>query len=370
MSLISVGSRSRAAVFAIAMALQTQDDGLTMTVQGRAVHLREAGTDGPVVVLESGLGDGLQVWQKVQREVAAFGQTIAYDRAGLGSSAASSDPRTPVALAKELNTLLEALNARGPFVLVGHSTGGLYIRTYAALYPEKVGALVLVDATPEQMGVEFSQRYPDQWALELRELDNAYDASANAVHAEWLAIRTLLQDGVLPLADKIPDVPTISLCARQPSTESSWITTTPDGLALMQELKEAFPSKQSDAQIIPVMGVGHYIQLERPEVVVASIREACRAVQSAERLRTWNGVGFQEYTPAESPDQSQNEEQRAEAEREPDGDRNDVLEDCTSVQVGRRRLDGAGFQSSVSGGQNRSASGTYNWAAGSLSESN
>ncbi|MDQ3827610.1 MAG: alpha/beta hydrolase, partial [Actinomycetota bacterium] len=90
-------------------------------------------------------------WANVQRVVAKTTRVCAYDRAGMGWSEPGPEPRDAKQISSELHTLLKGAGTVGPYVLVGHSTGGLYARMYAALYPEEVAGMVLVDSShPEQ----------------------------------------------------------------------------------------------------------------------------------------------------------------------------------------------------------------------------
>jgi pimeloyl-ACP methyl ester carboxylesterase len=107
------------------------------------------GQGSPTVVLDSGLGVPAVGWTPVQTEVAKFTRVCSYDRAGYGWSGASSLPRTSAEIVKELHALLEAANEKGPYILVGHSFGGYNVRVYNGQYPSDVAGMVLVDASHE-----------------------------------------------------------------------------------------------------------------------------------------------------------------------------------------------------------------------------
>jgi len=109
------------------------------------LHLRELGAGTPVVILESGIAATSISWALVQSRVAEFARVASYDRAGLGWSAPCVAPRTLQHMLSELNTLLAAAQLPPPYVLVGHSFGGLLIRAYAHLHPAEVVGLVFVD---------------------------------------------------------------------------------------------------------------------------------------------------------------------------------------------------------------------------------
>jgi len=106
------------------------------------------GDGSPTVVLESGLGESSFYWARVSAAVATTTKVCVYDRAGRGWSEAASAPQDGQALASDLHTLLSASGNPGPYVLVGHSSGGVYVRIFAVKYPDEVAGMVLLDAQP------------------------------------------------------------------------------------------------------------------------------------------------------------------------------------------------------------------------------
>ena len=120
--------------------------GQLVDVGGYRLHINCTGTGSPTVVVESGWGDMSAIWGWVQPEVAKTTRICTYDRAGMGWSEASPEPRVAREYAKELHTLLANANETGPYVLVGHSMGGFTVLVYAHDYPADVLGLVLVDS--------------------------------------------------------------------------------------------------------------------------------------------------------------------------------------------------------------------------------
>lgn len=111
------------------------------------------GSGGPILVLESGLGDALGVWNAFIKEVNGVTKTFAYNRAGYGKSTSTQKERDGFAIVEELDSLLCALGFEPPYVLVGHSLGGAFMEIFAQKHPEKVRGLVLIDP----MGIEMDE---------------------------------------------------------------------------------------------------------------------------------------------------------------------------------------------------------------------
>src|SRR5215210_7470543 len=128
--------------------------GEMVDVGGYSLHINCVGQGSPTVVLDAGLGDFSAQWVWVQREVSGTTRVCAYDRAGMGWSEMGPEPRDAKQITSELHTLLKGAGIEGPYVLVGHSFGGMYMQTYAARYPEEVAGVALVDSStdPDQFG--------------------------------------------------------------------------------------------------------------------------------------------------------------------------------------------------------------------------
>jgi pimeloyl-ACP methyl ester carboxylesterase len=126
--------------------------GQLVDVGGHSLHINCIGAGNPTVILEAANFGMSAHWVRVQRQVAQTTRLCAYDRAGLGwSSQRGPEPRDARQISRELHTSLKGADIEGPYVLVGHSYGGLYVRMYADRYPEEVAGVVLIDSThPEQ----------------------------------------------------------------------------------------------------------------------------------------------------------------------------------------------------------------------------
>jgi pimeloyl-ACP methyl ester carboxylesterase len=124
--------------------------GRLVDIGGFRLHLHCSGSGSPAVVMDAALGGSSISWSLIQPDIASVTRACSYDRAGFGWSDAGPLPRTAGRLADELHVVLERADVPPPFVLVGHSFGGLVMRIFAARYRDEVAGLVLVDpAHPE-----------------------------------------------------------------------------------------------------------------------------------------------------------------------------------------------------------------------------
>jgi pimeloyl-ACP methyl ester carboxylesterase len=108
---------------------------------------------GPTVILEAGMATFSSNYSWIQNELAATTRVVAYDRAGLGWSDPSAEPQDAQQSAQDLHAALQSAGIQPPYVVAGHSYGGLVVRAFTDLYPEEVAGMVLIDAS-----------HPDQWA--------------------------------------------------------------------------------------------------------------------------------------------------------------------------------------------------------------
>lgn len=113
------------------------------------LHIKTTGhkNNKPTVVIEGGSGTATEYYHWLSEGLKDSLRVIRYDRAGIGYSESSNTPRDPITIAKELHLLLEKVNESPPYIMVGHSLGGSYIRKFTELYPNEVNAMVLLDAT-------------------------------------------------------------------------------------------------------------------------------------------------------------------------------------------------------------------------------
>lgn len=144
---VSIGGGA-ATILSAVRPSDTLETGRMIDIGGRQLYIECHGTGGPAVVLQAGMGGSAADWSRVAPTAAASTTVCAYDRAGHGRSDTAADPQDGSAIAADLHVLLERAGVPGPYVLVGHSSGGPYMRVFAASYPDEVAGMVLLDAQP------------------------------------------------------------------------------------------------------------------------------------------------------------------------------------------------------------------------------
>lgn len=144
---VVAGSSVLNAIAYQATALRHPPPGAFYTVNGARMHLNCTGAGSPTIVLDAGFGNNAMTWETVQPELSKTTRVCSYDRAGSGWSEPQPGPRDAHAIAAQLHGLLGAAKIDGPIVLMGHSIAGLYVRAYAAQYPENVAGIVFVDGS-------------------------------------------------------------------------------------------------------------------------------------------------------------------------------------------------------------------------------
>jgi len=116
---------------------------------GVKLHIHKQGQGGPTILFEGGSGGGSNYWEPIAKQLSSEATVITYDRAGYNWSDRHVSKRTGENIVKELHTALEHAEIEGPFILVGHSLGGMYGRLYAQEYKDDVAGLILLDARSE-----------------------------------------------------------------------------------------------------------------------------------------------------------------------------------------------------------------------------
>jgi pimeloyl-ACP methyl ester carboxylesterase len=216
------------------------------------------------VVFENGLDGKFNWWKKVIPEISKDASTFAYNRPGYGSSDLVSTPRDGLHIVEELRTLLKREGLEPPYVLVGHSFGGLLMQLFARKYPDEVSALVLVDSThPSQFKDKGST---ENWPAWLRLLFHLY-LSPTASQEMDLINTTGEQVLALPA---FSGKQVIVLSALQPMNEKGELAN--DANEKRKDIARLYPGSQQ-----VWVESGHGIPLEKPDAVIAAIRQVLPA---------------------------------------------------------------------------------------------
>jgi pimeloyl-ACP methyl ester carboxylesterase len=243
--------------------------GQLVDVGGYRLRVDCYGQGDVTVVLEAGLCQTRATWGRVVGDIASFARVCAYDRASLGESDYAPGPRTLRRVVEDLERVLVAKRAKAPYVLVGHSVGGLAVRLYAARHPERVRGLILVDASHEEQ----SARLADLMEPQDRTAFLGNQGGRNCENLDLLAAARELRE-----AGSLPAVPLIVLTPRPRWT----IAGCPDN-AVRAELQAKLARLSPRARHDIAERSGHFIQFDRPEVVTAAVREVVGAVAATNR---------------------------------------------------------------------------------------
>lgn len=243
---------------------------------GQTLRMLLAGSGDPTVVFEAGAGSSLETWTRVQPEVSKFAGTISYDRAGNGLSKRGATPRDGRRIATELHTALHNAHASPPYVLVGHSLGGPYIRVFAGMFPDEVAGMVLVDPTQEEL-IDWAKTHNPKPtdAHQFRPYDEVDCAPATFAQARENPVPT--------------NIPVILITGQGPRVTPGFLTKElreevekdqkifyPAKLKFHKEWVEKFPG----GQLIITDKSGHGIPFEEPILIVNAIHKVVDQARS------------------------------------------------------------------------------------------
>jgi pimeloyl-ACP methyl ester carboxylesterase len=314
--------------------------GKLIDIGGYRLHLNCTGKGEPTVVLISGSGDFSFDWGLIQPPVSAFTRVCSYDLAGFAWSDPGPVPRTMRQEAYELHTLLTTARIKGPYILVGHSLGGLIARVYEDAYPSEVAGMLLVDAThedttlflqgkpvrmrelarnvqvpsvqtmkssppepatreqidqfedqlksdgPPKIGANFAKLPPSSQAMRIWALSQPPRASrGEGFFAEELqAMYEARAKQTFPLGDR----PLIILLPKFEYGASPAGLSPEEWKRIVDEKRQQkldFVTLSRNSKVIVAEKSGHHIQLDEPQVVVNAVRAVTSAVKHKTRLQ-------------------------------------------------------------------------------------
>ena len=275
---------------------------------GRKMYLKCSGKGSPTVVLVGGLRASADDWDisdkskpTVFSEVGKFTRVCACDRPGtpVGEKPSRSDavpqPTTAKDAVADLHALLSAAREAGPYVLVGHSYGGLIVRLYASTYPKEVSGLVLVDALSD--GLQDAET-PQQWtiqrkliegdvhegvalypALERIDVDRSFNQIRAAPPLRSIPLVVLSADR--PWGPQVPPMIAAGKLSADTPPDFGYVTD-----AAQKKAHERLAKLVPNGKHITNTNSGHEIHKEQPQLVIDAIREVVEAVRSGRRQLT------------------------------------------------------------------------------------
>ena len=235
-------------------------------VGGHSLNLLVGGQGSPAVIFEGGFGAGIASWTTVQKDVATFAQTVSYDRAGLSQSEPGPKPRSAKQIATELKAALQKAGVKPPYVLVGHSFGGVYVRVFADMYPKDVLGMVLIDPSQEA--------FNDWTKTNLRDLRKEEEArlaqASEGVRGESESLETSYSQA--RAAKVSPGIKVTLISAMQDEgmpaeARKMWLQKHQEWIAGVPGGKHIIAEKSS-----------HFVQAQDPALVIDAIRQVVKKV--------------------------------------------------------------------------------------------
>lgn len=272
--------------------------GQLVDVNGHTMHIYCSGVDSPgnpVVILESGAGEYLYNFMGLQSKISRFARVCSYDRSGLGWSEAASSTHTAGQKADELDQLLQSAGVEGPYLLVGHSFGGLVARIYSVRHPQNIIGLVLVDSTNAEDFIAYSpllakilpvdvyaggflqtagflrlfQIEPDVLSESFIYLSPDLAPAARALALRARSLRTGAVE-IFFLSDSAREAITAGDLGKIPVI--AFITSAEEDGTFPENYEEHFRQLSTHSDVHRVDG-SHYVHMEHPELVIQAIRE-------------------------------------------------------------------------------------------------
>lgn len=296
-----------------------QPPGSLIDIGGRKLHLHCTGKGTPNVILEAGASAFAIDWALVQPEIARTNRVCSYDRAGSGWSDPAPGVRTPAAVVTDLHATLAATGLKPPYIMVGASMGGIYVRLYDLTYPGEVAGLVLVDpASEDRLFARFEGKGVTIASLTAEQLRSTippgpmtvprrspqtgtpFDLLPHNLYETRVVLETRLiasiprsisRDIVVASAEGERDTLAKLLALRtsqlHPLGDRPVVVLT-RGLDANQEVNDvhaALAHLSTNSRHTVVNGAGHEIHLFKPEIVIQAIRDVLISVATGNRLR-------------------------------------------------------------------------------------
>jgi pimeloyl-ACP methyl ester carboxylesterase len=235
-------------------------------IQDRRVSYASIGAGTPTLIFESGLGVSMSTWLPIFEPLGKITKVFAYDRPGYGKSNKQSIPETAGDIAEQLHENLVETGHAPPYLLVGHSAGGLYVNVFARTYPEEVAGVVLIDSTHPSQFEYFRDEQPLLYSMLI--------ASTSTSKVRYESTILMKVNDEFKELNSFPEIPLVVLTAEKSSMFE---------IAKMQQKWLEFQNdlgKMSSRSVqMVVQGSGHFIHQDKPEIVVDEIKKMIYAIR-------------------------------------------------------------------------------------------
>lgn len=284
-------------------------------VNGHGMHMVCMGNGSPAIVLDTGLGDDFTTWLKVQPALSKVTRVCSFDRSGFGASEMTPGPHDAATLSAQLHELLRQTGIEKPFVLMGHSISGLYLRSYATRYTGDLAALVFVDgATPLQddrvprslVAIQDQQRSEMPWQKLLMTIgwyrlhgdcdsvtpgfeaygaiiraNNCAPTQFDALEAELDAERNSGEETLH--AGPFPHLPVLILSRDPASLPSTWpVEVAKANAVVWNQMQEESKRLSPVSRRVIARGSDHYIHVDRPDLVIREVTQLVEGIRRSE----------------------------------------------------------------------------------------
>ncbi|WP_425415667.1 alpha/beta fold hydrolase [Paenibacillus oryzae] len=274
---------------------------------GYSLHMVKKGSGAPAIIFEAGSGETSLSWRDVPDQLAPYATVVTYDRAGYAWSEEADSDRTGANIVEELHTALKAEGIEGPYIMVGHSLGGMYARLFTETYRDEMAGLVLVDARPENderdtketLEAENFAGNPSSWEIKLFKRSGLLRLFQNVLLEGMVAkedrghfinviskpayfdakdnegrLSSLTEDAIR--GQNLGTLP-VRIIARGIAPDYASVGISEEGGRKIEEIwragQEAMLEISADSRLTIAEKSGHMVMKDQPELVVEAIQE-------------------------------------------------------------------------------------------------
>ncbi|XXM70803.1 alpha/beta fold hydrolase [Lysinibacillus sphaericus] len=213
-------------------------------------------TDNVTIVFESGYGWDLNNWNSIRRDVSKFANVFVYDRDGIGKSEKSNKPKHSMQIINNLRNLLKKADVKPPYLLVGHSFGGVNVRLFANRYPEEVAGVILLDSVHEDQNKKmvplFTEKVQEEYLGQF-----AVEASLNEFEESLEQVKGI----------KLGEIPLLVITGGTQSHHTN------QSMAQWMMFQKELAMLSTRSNHLVIKDAGHAVHIDEPQFVINAIKE-------------------------------------------------------------------------------------------------